>query len=246
MPSLDWFREKPARGFFILELSYLVALLVVGVVYVKEKRFAGFIPDPLEILPVAWFGAVGAVSISLKGVFDHNLSWNPKWNYWHIARPLTGAVLGSIGYLLFVAAAEAATGPSDGTEAGTTEAIVSYLIGFVIGYREETFRELIKRFTDLILSPGGTDSEPPSAPPSFTATVGSGSVTLAWEPSSDNVGVTGYNIYRDTTLLTGVGSDVTQYVDSAVESGNTYRYVVKARDAAGNESSPASASAEVP
>jgi hypothetical protein len=246
MASLDWFRKKPARAFFVLELVYLIGLLVLGVVYVREDQFAAFISDPLEILPVAWFGAVGAVSISLRGVFDHNMSWNPKWNYWHIARPLTGAVLGSIGYLLFVTAAEAATGPSENTDPGTTGAVVSYLIGFVIGYREETFRELIKRFTDLILSPAGTDTEPPSAPPSLTATIASGSVTLAWEAASDNVAVTGYNVYRDTTLLAAVGGDVYEYVDSDVQSGSQYQYVVKARDAAGNESAGASTVAEVP
>jgi hypothetical protein len=246
MPSLKWFRDKPARGFFILELVYLIGLLVLGVVYVKEKQFSSFIPDPLGILPVAWFGAIGAVSISLKGVFDHNLNWNPKWNYWHIARPLTGAVLGSIGYLLFVAAAEAATGPSEDADAGTSAAVVSYLIGFVIGYREETFRELLKRFTDLILSPAGTDTEAPSAPPSLTATAASGAVTLAWEAASDNVAVTGYNIYRDTALLAGVGGDIYQYVDSDVQSGSTYQYVVKARDDAGNESAGTTAVAQVP
>lgn len=246
MASLEWFKERPARTFFVLELVYLIGLLVLGVIYVKEKQFAGFIRDPLGILPVAWFGSVGAVSISLKGVFDHNMNWNPKWNYWHVARPLTGAVLGSIGYLLFVAAAEAATGPSEEAEPAATEAIVSYLIGFVIGYREETFRELIKRFTDLILSPAGTDAEPPSAPPSLTATVDAGAVTLAWEAATDNIGVAGYNVYRDSVFLKGVGGDVYEYVDSKVETGKEYQYAVTARDGAGNEGPAASAVAQVP
>lgn len=243
MASLQWFRDKPARVFFILELVYLVALLVLAVVYVRADQFANFISDPIGILPVAWFGAVGAVSISLKGVFDHNQNWNPKWNYWHIARPLTGAVLGSIGYLLFVAAAQAATGPSEDASAGTTGAVISYLIGFVVGYREETFRELVKRFTDLILAPGGTDTAPPTPPGNVTAAAVSGSVTVTWSPSSDNVAIKGYNVYRDTALVGSTPADTTQYVDAGVASGE-HTYTVTARDTSENESS-ASAAATV-
>src|SRR5262249_48593004 len=45
----------------------------------------------------------------------------------------------------------------------------------------------------------GADTQPPTAPSNLTATGGTGTVTLGWTASTDNVGVTGYRVYRSTT-----------------------------------------------
>jgi chitodextrinase len=77
---------------------------------------------------------------------------------------------------------------------------------------------------------------PPSAPTDLTASaVGSGQVDLSWTPSTDNVGVTGYDIFRDGVLLTTVGAD-TFHSDSEVSASTTYQYQVRASDEAGNRS----------
>ncbi len=58
------------------------------------------------------------------------------------------------------------------------------------------------------------------------------SVTLYWHESTDNVGVTGYRVYRDGNLLgNSAGSN---YTDLTVTAGNSYSYTVSAYDAAGN------------
>lgn len=232
--GIDQFSKKPALGFFILELLYLVGLLCLAVVYVRGDQFASWIRDPLDVLPVAWFGALGAVSISLKGVFDHNNAWDSRWNYWHIARPLTGAVLGTIGYLIFVTALSASTGEATEVGSGENGALIAYLIGFLVGYREETFRELIKRLTDLVLAPQGVDTEPPSIPRGLTATPIGKDVQLEWEASTDNVGVVSYNVYRDTKRVGSTGA--LTYDDKNLQAG-TYVYSITAIDRAGNESS---------
>jgi chitodextrinase len=78
------------------------------------------------------------------------------------------------------------------------------------------------------------DTTPPSTPTNFTATGGGSSrADLAWNASTDNVGVVAYDIYRDGALLTSVGA-VTSYSDLSVLQGVTYQYQVQARDAAGN------------
>jgi fibronectin type 3 domain-containing protein len=78
------------------------------------------------------------------------------------------------------------------------------------------------------------------ARPVVTATTrpGISSVELSWDGASDNVGVTGYEVYRDGDLLTRTGPE-TSYVDGSVAAGTTYSYTVRALDAAGN-ASPAS------
>ena len=43
------------------------------------------------------------------------------------------------------------------------------------------------------------DTQAPTAPSALTATVTAQSVALSWTASTDNVGVTGYQVYRSTT-----------------------------------------------
>ena len=79
------------------------------------------------------------------------------------------------------------------------------------------------------------DSAPPTAPTSLTANaVSQTEVDLAWSASTDNVGVTGYRIYRDGVQI-GT-SATTAYSDATCTIGTTYAYEVSAYDAAGNES----------
>jgi len=77
-----------------------------------------------------------------------------------------------------------------------------------------------------------TDTTPPSTPIGL-AGIGFGSyVSLYWEASTDNVGVTGYNIYRDGGLLDTSATNT--YDDVYVTTNTTYIYKVQAFDAANN------------
>ena len=81
----------------------------------------------------------------------------------------------------------------------------------------------------------GGDTTPPSVPSGLAATsVGQNSIDLSWQPSSDNVGVAGYQVYRNgVPLATSPG---TSYVDATVAPGSSYEYAVAAFDTAGNVS----------
>jgi chitodextrinase len=84
-------------------------------------------------------------------------------------------------------------------------------------------------------SGSGGDTTPPTAPTGLSATaVSSSQVNLSWNASSDDVGVTGYDVYRGTTLIKTVTGTSTS--DTTVAAGTTYSYTVKAKDAAGNVS----------
>jgi chitodextrinase len=79
------------------------------------------------------------------------------------------------------------------------------------------------------------DTQPPSVPAGLhTTSVSTSSVSLAWSPSTDNVGVTGYTVYRNGASLGPVST--TSFVDNTVSAGTTYTYTVDAFDAAGNHS----------
>jgi hypothetical protein len=82
---------------------------------------------------------------------------------------------------------------------------------------------------------GGGDTEPPSIPQNLTASaVSSSRINLSWSASSDNVGVSGYRIYREgVNIATTTGLN---YSDIGLSASTTYNYTVSAYDAAGNES----------
>ncbi|MEV4470665.1 glycosyl hydrolase family 18 protein [Nonomuraea salmonea] len=82
---------------------------------------------------------------------------------------------------------------------------------------------------------GGGDTSAPSVPGNLRSTgVTGGSVTLAWNASTDNVAVTGYEVYRGGTLVATVTG--TTYTDTGLNANTSYSYTVRARDAAGNRS----------
>jgi chitodextrinase len=84
------------------------------------------------------------------------------------------------------------------------------------------------------------DTSPPTVPSGLQASlITSNAVALAWTASTDNVGVTGYNIYRNGTK---VGTSTTPaYTDSGLSPNTTYTYTVSAYDATGNTSGASSA-----
>ena len=82
---------------------------------------------------------------------------------------------------------------------------------------------------------GSTDTTAPSAPASLVASGTTSSTTnLAWNASTDNVAVTGYNVYRGTTLLGSTTATVRTYSVTGLTASTAYTFSVKAKDAANN------------
>ncbi len=86
--------------------------------------------------------------------------------------------------------------------------------------------------TATITVPSGSDTTPPSAPTNLTGTPSGTQVALTWTASTDNVGVTGYKVYRGGVEIASVTG--TSYTNTGLTAGTTYQYTVKAFDAAGN------------
>ncbi len=87
---------------------------------------------------------------------------------------------------------------------------------------------------------GSSDTTPPTVPTNLTATATSGTaISLTWSASTDNVGVTGYKIYRGGTQI--ATSATNSYSDTGLTANTTYTYTVAAYDAAGNTSAQSTA-----
>ena len=87
-----------------------------------------------------------------------------------------------------------------------------------------------------VYGPGGGDRQAPTAPGNLAYTQpATDQIRLTWTAATDNVGVTGYDIYANNVLRTSVAGTVLAYTDTQPASV-TVTYHVKARDAAGNQS----------
>ncbi|NQZ77732.1 MAG: S8 family serine peptidase, partial [Ekhidna sp.] len=94
---------------------------------------------------------------------------------------------------------------------------------------------------DLALTTsGGADTEAPTAPTGLAASnVTETTLSLNWNASSDNVGVTGYDVYRGSSNLgtvTGTSANITGLTEST-----SYTFTVRAKDDAGNISAASNA-----
>lgn len=88
----------------------------------------------------------------------------------------------------------------------------------------------------LTVTPSGDVPEeppvPPTTPTNLTATPASSSVALSWTASTDNVGVVGYDVFRDGQLVQSVGPNPAAVV-GGLTPGTAYTFKVRAKDAAG-------------
>ena len=99
---------------------------------------------------------------------------------------------------------------------------------------EEYINSLILMSGEVV-PPPPSDSEAPTIPITLQAQVISSSqIVLSWNASTDNVGVTGYRIYRDGTQVANTAS--TTYQDTGLSPSTTYTYTVSAYDVSGNGS----------
>lgn len=90
---------------------------------------------------------------------------------------------------------------------------------------------------DYTINLGGAapDTQAPTAPGSLSASnVTQTTLTLSWNASTDNVGVTGYDVFQGSTNLgsvTGTSANIT-----GLSPATAYSFRVRAHDAAGNNS----------
>jgi chitodextrinase len=77
------------------------------------------------------------------------------------------------------------------------------------------------------------DTTVPSSPTLSVSGTTQRTTNLSWTTATDNIAVTGYNIYKDGVLL-GSTTTATTYTVSGLTYSTTYAFTVKAKDAAGN------------
>jgi hypothetical protein len=84
------------------------------------------------------------------------------------------------------------------------------------------------------------DTSPPSVPTALQASaISSSQVNLTWDASTDNVGVSGYQVLRNNQKIASVTTGLS-FGDTALSASTAYTYALRAYDAAGNVSADSS------
>ena len=109
-----------------------------------------------------------------------------------------------------------------------------------------TFQTDLRRVWGPVFTPSGGNGEPPPPPPPGDTTAPSvpqnvrltsattSSVSVAWNASTDAVGVTGYGLYRDGSLAGNTTATTATF--NGLPCGRSFTFGVNAYDAAGNRS----------
>lgn len=139
-------------GIFVYDLVVIAVLIAIGVLYFEfsiADKLDLIIKDKLPLaLESAWFGALGGVIISLKGVYEHSTGgggWDGSYNLWHLGRPVSGAIAGLMTVVLLMVI------NSGGTTGGRLSTPVVYAAAFIFGTQERRFFNLLYEVARLVV-----------------------------------------------------------------------------------------------
>ncbi|MGG1552595.1 DUF7594 domain-containing protein [Paenibacillus ferrarius] len=170
-------------------------------------------------------------------------SWTQSGITWN-TKPTVGASAGSIPINTTNTYNEIDVTAYVTAEAGG-DGVVSFALQESVGkYTTLNSKENASNKPQLVIESGGSgggggDTQAPSTPTGLTGTAASSSqINLSWSASTDNVGVTGYDVYRGGSFLKTVTGTSTS--DTGLSASTTYSYYIKAKDAAGNASGQSS------
>lgn len=158
-PAVTVVATKPvckSRGWiFFYNLLFVGGLAALGVWYLAHPEFLRFPIEAGDKIDIAircmFFGALGGVVISLKGVYDHHCNrgdWDDGFMLWHIGRPISGALTGLITVVLLLAINS--TSPNEP---------VAYAIAFIFGTQERRFFNFLSEVAALVVRVPGDEQD---------------------------------------------------------------------------------------
>ncbi|MDC0708662.1 glycosyl hydrolase family 18 protein [Stigmatella sp. ncwal1] len=193
-------------------------------------------------VPALWLETGGAVDVQapsaptgLASPSKTSTSVSLTWN-------ASSDNVGVTGYEVFSGSTSTAVATSSSTSATVSGLSANMTYTFTVKARDAAGnRSAASSAFSVTTSPASTDNQAPTTPSSLRSTgVSSNSVSLAWNGSTDNVGVTGYEVFVGSDASAAATTSGLSATVSGLSANTTYSFTVKARDAAGNRSAASS------
>ncbi|MCG6203724.1 hypothetical protein LPW26_03670 [Rhodopseudomonas sp. HC1] len=147
-PATGHGTDRCRNSVFAYDLIVVVLLLALGVAYFWYPKWfdlgTGRVLNITFAMPAMWFGALGGIVISLKGVYDNSVSsgqWDDGFALWHFGRPISGALTGLVALTLLLAI---------NPNASPSEPVV-YAIAFIFGTQERRFFNFLYEVAALVV-----------------------------------------------------------------------------------------------
>ena len=125
--------------------------------------------------------------------------------------------------------------PNDGSQAVTIPNSSTTTGRIMVKGSNHIFFDINNANITVNAGSGTTDTTAPTAPTLSASGTTSASTNLSWSGATDNVAVTGYDVYQGASLIGSTAS--TSYTVTSLSPSTTYTFSVRAKDAAGNISS---------
>ncbi|MCS4302598.1 reprolysin-like metallopeptidase [Chryseobacterium sp. BIGb0232] len=125
--------------------------------------------------------------------------------------------------------------PNDGSQAVTIPNASTTTGRLMVKGSNHIFFDVNNANISVNAGSGTPDTVAPTAPTLAASGTTSTSTNLSWSGATDNVGVTGYDVYMGASLIGSTAS--TTYTVTSLTPSTPYSFSVKAKDAAGNASS---------
>ncbi|MES2747509.1 MAG: zinc-dependent metalloprotease family protein, partial [Bacteroidota bacterium] len=122
--------------------------------------------------------------------------------------------------------------PNDGTQAVTIPNTAGTTNRIMVKGTNHIFFDVSN--TNFTITAGSTDTVAPTAPTLAASGTTETTTDLSWSGATDNVAVTGYDVYQNGAFRASIAS--TSYTVTGLTASTAYTFTVRAKDAAGNAS----------
>ena len=123
--------------------------------------------------------------------------------------------------------------PNDGTQAVTIPNTAGTTNRIMVKGSNHIFFDVSN--TNFTITAGSTDTVAPTAPTLAASGTTQTTTNLSWSGATDNVAVTGYDVFRNGALI-GSTTTATTFAVTGLTASTVYSFTVKSKDAAGNVS----------
>jgi hypothetical protein len=134
---------------FRVELLYLFLLLLVGYLTYQWPTYWLWSKFRTVHAGVAWFGALGGVTVGLFGLYRHLQArdFDPKFRLWYTCKPIMGAVFGWFVFMVFYVGLIAVQGQTD-----RANPLLFYVIAFLAGFSERFTVKIVDHIMQVLMS----------------------------------------------------------------------------------------------
>lgn len=138
-----------ARHLLYVEFGYLLVLLLLGYLTFKWPEFVLWNGMITLSLKTVWFGALGGITISIYGIYNHIRlrNFDPQFKLWYYCKPVIGGIFGWFVFLVYYIGFVSAQGMEMDI---IKHPEIPFIIAFLAGFSERFTIKMIDKLMAVL------------------------------------------------------------------------------------------------